>query len=65
MKRALAPHVGEMARPHRPIAAIDLEPRAGEPIACPSLRQSGFAQRIGEVLEVLGALEREPLAKVG
>jgi hypothetical protein len=30
MRRALAPHEREMAIPHRPIAAIDIEPGARE-----------------------------------
>lgn len=30
MDRALAPHQGEMARPHAPIAANDIDPADGE-----------------------------------
>jgi hypothetical protein len=32
MDRALAPHQGEMARPHAPIAANDIEPEGEDPL---------------------------------
>jgi hypothetical protein len=34
-------------------------------IASQSLRQTGFAKCIGEIVEVLRTLEREPLIKFG